>query len=671
MPRARVRRRRRLPPRRVRAGAVTPAPAVPASADGRYIVVLRSDVDDPRATAEALGRANGFRVTHVYASALKGFAASIPERAVAGLARNPRVALIDADLPVAAVARSVPTGVRRVGADRNPTAKIDGTDGRVPVDVAVLDTGVNAGHPDLNVVGGKDCTGTGSYADNHGHGTHVAGTIGALDNGIGVVGVAPGARIWAVKVLNSSGSGSWSTIICGIDWVTAHAGTIEVANMSLSGTGTDGTCGSSSLHQAICNSVNAGVTYVVAAGNEHKNASSSVPATYGEVITVSALADSDGKPGKLGGATAYGPDDSFASFSNYGGDVDLAAPGVGIVSTSASGGYTTMSGTSMASPHVAGAAALYIAAKGRVGPASVKSGPLATREKVALAGDPDGVAEGVLWIGSGAPATSSPTPTSPPRPTATATATATGTPTAVPPTPPVLGGSKVAIIANSVSASSTGAYAYDGRTATSWYVSGASLSSAWIRFDLGATRSLTGVRWLYCRTGYADAFENQISTDGTAWTTVASLGNAPANAWQALAKTTSARYVRFYFRNPTGDTRLGYLAEVEIWGSTTTAGIADTAANTPTPTAPPTATATEPPAPTVEPASPTPTSTPTETPRPQEAQPTETPTPPPPPPTATPEPPAPTVTPVPTEPAAADPSDTPTAQPEESDSTSG
>jgi subtilisin family serine protease len=646
-------------------GAVSPAPAVPASADGRYIVVLRPDVDDPRTTAEDLGRTHGFQVTHVYTSALKGFAASMPDRVAARLARHPRVALIDADLPVAAVAQSVPTGVRRIGADRNPTAKIDGADGRVPVDVAVLDTGVNAGHPDLNVVGGKDCTGTGSYADNHGHGTHVAGTIGALDNGIGVVGVAPGARIWAVKVLNSSGSGSWSTIICGIDWVTAHSGTIAVANMSLSGTGTDGTCGSSSLHQAICNSVNAGVTYVVAAGNEHKNASSSVPATYAEVITVSALADSDGKPGRLGGATAYGPDDSLASFSNYGGDIDLAAPGVGVVSTSASGGYTTMNGTSMASPHVAGAAALYVAVNGRVGPASVKSALLASREKVALAGDPDGAAEGVLWVGSGgAPTTPTPTPTRTPSPTATRTAT--GTPTVAPTVPPVLGGSKLTIVANSVSAASTGAYAYDGRTATSWYVSGASLSSAWIRFDLGATRSLTGVRWLFYRTGYADAFEIQVSTDGTAWTTVASLGNSAANVWQTLATTASARYVRFFVRNPNGDTRLGYLAEVEIWGSTSTAGVADTAANPPTPTVPPAAPATEPPTPTQEPASPTPTAAPTETP-----QPTETPTPTPLPPTATPEPPAPTATPVPTEPAAADSSDAPTVPSGESDAPSG
>jgi len=195
----------------------------------------------------------------------------------------------------------------------------------------------------------------------------VAGIIAALDNSIGVVGVAPQAKLIPVKVLDRTGSGTWSSVICGIDWVTANASSlgIKVANMSLGGTGTsDNNCGntnSDALHKAVCRSRDAGVTYVVAAGNESGSASKLVPAAYDDaVITVSALADSDGKPGGLGPKTSYGPDDTFATFSNYGSIVDLGAPGVSIYSTYKGGKYATMSGTSMASPHVAGVAALYI-----------------------------------------------------------------------------------------------------------------------------------------------------------------------------------------------------------------------------------------------------------------------------------------------------------------------
>ena len=200
------------------------------------------------------------------------------------------------------------------------------------------------------------------------------GTIGAKDDGNGVVGVAPGVPIYSVRVLNSAGSGSWSSVICGIDWVTARAGTIKVANMSSAVQGHDGACNSAALHQAICNSVAAGITYVVAAGNDSANANTFVPAAYDQVITVSALADFNGQPG--GGATATcraDVDDTFADFSNYGADVDLIAPGVCILSTWKGGGYNTISGTSMASPHVAGAAALYLSTHSGATPDQVKT----------------------------------------------------------------------------------------------------------------------------------------------------------------------------------------------------------------------------------------------------------------------------------------------------------
>lgn len=166
-------------------------------------------------------------------------------------------------------------------------------------------------------------------------------------------------------------------MICGIDWVTRNAGVIDVANMSL---GADvrradtSTCTDGSMHQAICESVRAGVTYVVAAGNSKKDASTFIPAAYDEVITVSALADFNGLPGGGAAATCRSDqDDTFAGFSNFGADVDLIAPGVCISSTWKDGGYSTISGTSMASPHVAGGAALHKVANPTASPAQVKA----------------------------------------------------------------------------------------------------------------------------------------------------------------------------------------------------------------------------------------------------------------------------------------------------------
>nr|MBP9757769.1 S8 family serine peptidase [Candidatus Paceibacterota bacterium] len=199
---------------------------------------------------------------------------------------------------------------------------------------------------------------------------HVAGTIAAIDNTIGVVGVAPKVRIAAIRVLDKYGSGSWSSVICGLDVVAAngpaYGGVITVANLSLGGGGvSDNNCGlnnNDALHKAVCRVRDAGVTLIVAAGNDGKDSNFFVPAAYNDaVITVSALTDTDGVGGGTGAGTTYGADDTFASFSNFGSPVDIGAPGVNIYSTKLGGGYTTMSGTSMASPHVAGAAALFLA----------------------------------------------------------------------------------------------------------------------------------------------------------------------------------------------------------------------------------------------------------------------------------------------------------------------
>ena len=381
-----------------------------------YIVVL-ADSAAPGKVSQDHAQRYGASVSHVYRAALKGYAAMMSPTAAAKIADDQRVQFVQRDGVVtagapggtakpggggggSAAAQSLPTGIDRVDAEISSTVAGDGS-GAVNVDVAVIDSGVDPTHPDLNVAGGKNCSTGTSYNDGNGHGTHVAGTIGAKDDANGVVGVAPGARIWAVRVLNNAGSGTFSAIVCGIDFVTANAATIEVANMSLGGTGTDTGCnGSDAMHRAICASVAAGVTYVVAAGNESDNAANHVPAAYDEVITVSALADFNGKPG--GGAASTcrtDVDDTFASFSNYGADVDLIAPGVCISSTWKGGGYNTISGTSMASPHVAGGAALYKVANPGATPAQVKSGLQASGTTSWISSDdPDGVPERLLNV---------------------------------------------------------------------------------------------------------------------------------------------------------------------------------------------------------------------------------------------------------------------------------
>lgn len=376
--------------------------ATPSAGErGDYIVVLSDTTADSAATARTnttrLGGAPA-DVGHVYQHALKGYSAAMTSSAAAALRRTPGVVSVERDqiahltdyqpdragqpsasaATAAAAAQTVPAGVKRIFAPNNPDLDIDGVDdARIDADIAIIDTGSDATHPDLNVVHTVDCANKTTCVDNagvddNGHGTHVAGSAAAIDNGVGVVGAAPGARIWSVKVLGSNGSGSFAGIVAGIDWVTARASTIEVINMSL---GCDG-CTDTATTTAITNAVNAGIVVVIAAGNSNKNASGFFPANHPDVITVSALADSDGAPGGTGGSPACrtDQDDTLASFSNWGSTVELAAPGVCIQSTALRtqppcapciwdpSGYALASGTSMASPHVAGAAG-YLASR--------------------------------------------------------------------------------------------------------------------------------------------------------------------------------------------------------------------------------------------------------------------------------------------------------------------
>ncbi|HJQ96507.1 MAG TPA: S8 family serine peptidase [Acidimicrobiia bacterium] len=371
----------------------------------RVIITLQPGGENPENVAQVLANEHGGEIGFVYRHALRGFSMEIPAQAVAALARNPKVLAIEPDREVAAVGtQPIPTGVDRVDADLNP-----GAASFPSVDIAIIDTGVYIGqtssgqsrsHLDLNLVYVTDCTsaifyptfggcsGSGNFQDENGHGTHVAGIAAAKDNDIGSIGTAPGAVIWSVKVLNADGTGYLGSILAGIDFVTSQASAIEVANMSL---GFEGV--SDALATALTNSTNAGVVYVTAAGNSAKDAATFSPANHPDVITVSAMADFDGKPGALGGATCRSDgDDTLADFSNHGSLVEIAAPGVCIYSTWLADGYATVSGTSMAAPAVAGAVARYIAQSGHA--TNNRTDVLAIREAVVGAGAPQASACG-------------------------------------------------------------------------------------------------------------------------------------------------------------------------------------------------------------------------------------------------------------------------------------
>jgi subtilisin len=353
----------------------------------QYIVVLKpsssiSAISESKAIYQTLksmaseAKIKEANVIHTYENTIKGFTIRVPNQSsLAAIQSDPRVEYVEQDQRVTIFQQqALPTGIDRIDRELSSITSRNRI-GSAPVDadIAIIDTGIDLTHPDLNVYQAASFVdGTNSGNDDDGHGTHIAGIAAAKNNNEGVVGIAPGARLWAVKVLNGTGSGPISTIIAGIDYVTQHANEIDVANLSF---GCE--CPSKALDTAIHNSVAAGITYVVAAGNSASDANAISPANHPDVITVSAIADSDGKCGGLGPPTKYGNDDTFARFSNYGSVVDMAAPGVNIYSTYKGDSYATLSGTSMASPFVTGAAALYKSSHIGASPSEVKQALIA------------------------------------------------------------------------------------------------------------------------------------------------------------------------------------------------------------------------------------------------------------------------------------------------------
>jgi aqualysin 1 len=345
--------------------ASSPAEAVP----GSYIVVFKETVPDVNSAVDEISLRPDVTTTYRYEHALKGFAANLSPSAVEALRNDPRVAYIEQDQIAHAVGTQTnpPSwGLDRVDQralprDNSYTYNQTGAG----VDAYIIDTGIRFTHTDFGgraVTGVDEITIGGTAADGNGHGTHVAGSVGGASYGM-----AKAIRLIAVRVLNNQGSGTYTQVIAGVDWVTGdHTTRPAVANMSLSGPV------SSALDQAVRNSIADGVVYCVAAGNNATNVNTASPADVAEAMTVAASASND----------------AWASYSNYGSGVDIIAPGSSITSAwyTSDTATNTISGTSMATPHVAGAAALYLEANPGSTPAQVASGLVSISTAGAITG---------------------------------------------------------------------------------------------------------------------------------------------------------------------------------------------------------------------------------------------------------------------------------------------
>ncbi len=364
---------------------VATAPTI-AESGARKIVVFKQGAAVNEAAKDSLIKKFGaVKIKHL--NLINGMAVYLSPRAEKDLAAQTNVLRIDDDVIVQAMGKSAPVQPAQVmpwGISRINAPQTWNTTNGAAVKVAVLDTGIDTKHPDLlnNLKGGFSAVGyTTSYNDDNGHGTHVAGTIAAVNNTVGVVGVAPQVNLYAIKALDRRGNGYLSDVIEGLDWAVANG--MQVVNMSL------GTASNiQSLRDAVIRANAAGIVQVAAAGNE--SAAVIFPAAYPEVIAVAATDSAN--------VVAY--------FSNYGPTVDLAAPGVKIYSTYKGQIYATLSGTSMATPHVSGAAALLLSVPakcdldmdGRCSPTEVQQRLEATATDLGAAGKDNFYGSGLVDI---------------------------------------------------------------------------------------------------------------------------------------------------------------------------------------------------------------------------------------------------------------------------------
>jgi aqualysin 1 len=339
----------------------SPMPAaerVPAQSaiPGQYIVVLKDEVRDSTAVAREHAQRHGAQVLYTYQHAIKGYTARIPDQRLDEVRAKESVDYVELDQRAYATAQTLPWGINRVDADLSSTKAGNGAGAVSKVNVYIIDTGIYQ-HADLNVVRHVNFARDGKNRDCYGHGTHVAGIAAAKDDRRYVVGAAPSAPLTGVKVLNCDGEGTHSSVLKGVDWVTANAVKPAVANMSLAGPT------SRILDDAVRASARSGVFYTLAAGdNSASNACKFSPARAGAgtnngIATVSATSKRNAEP----------------SWSDYGRCVDIWAPGVSILSTKMGGGTTTMSGVSQASPHVGGGAALYLSSHTGASPSRVET----------------------------------------------------------------------------------------------------------------------------------------------------------------------------------------------------------------------------------------------------------------------------------------------------------
>jgi subtilisin family serine protease len=547
---------------------------------GSYIVVLKAGAGDTASIASVHSAGHRGRIKHVYRQALNGYAVEMDEQDAAALADDPDVVSVEEDFEVsiAATQSGAPWGLDRIDQRDRPlsttyTYNFTGAG----VHAYIIDTGILASHSQFagRMGNGADFVGDGQGTnDCNGHGTHVAGTVGGS-----TYGVAKGVILHAVRVLGCNGTGSGSGVIAGIDWVRVNAIRPAVANMSLGGGA------STTEDNAVTNAVNSGVVFAVAAGNANVDACTGSPARAAAAITVGSTTSTDAR----------------SSFSNWGTCLDIFAPGSSILSAWNNGGTNTISGTSMATPHVAGAAALYLqqfpgSSASSVGAALVAASSL-NKITGAGTGSPNRLLYSLFGGATPTPTTVRPTPTTPPSANLALNKPATGS---------------AACNANEGPAKAVNGSVSGGNTDK--FCSTA--ASRWLQVDLGAVFTLTNFTVRHAGAGGEStsfntrAFNIQVSNDGASWTTVVTV---PANTESVTGHSVSSsgRHVRLNITTPAQTTdAAARIYELEVYGS---AAPSPTPTATPRPGSTPTATAT----PTNTPrATPTPTNTPRATPTP-------------------------------------------------------